>query len=90
MGGLATLNFQLLNSGHENHVTSGPTVDGNTHSVVTIKYILVGGVACLNSQCTGGRLVSSRLRLVVLLFFTIKNASDLPSFCNELSVSVSK
>ena len=41
-----------------------------------------------------GRLVFSRLRLVVLWFFhrliTIENAHDRPSFFDELSVSVRK
>ena len=45
MGGLGTLtnvNFQLLNSGQANHVTSVPTVDGNKDRVVTIKCFHVG------------------------------------------------
>lgn len=37
LGTLTNLYFQLLNSGQANHVTSGPTVDGNTDRVVTIK-----------------------------------------------------
>ena len=45
MGGLGTLtnvNFQLLNSGQANHVTSVPTVDGNKDRVVTTKCVHVG------------------------------------------------
>ena len=88
------LNFQLLNSGQANHVTSGPNVDGDTDRVVTIKCVQVGRMAYLDSQCTVGRLVSSRRRLVVLWFFLrirfipIENAHDLPSFCDEFSVGV--
>ena len=99
MGGLGTLtnlNSQLLNSGQANHVTSGPTVDGNTDRVVTIKCVQVARLAYLDSQCTGGRLVSSRRRLVVLWFFlrirliTMENAHGLPSFSDELSIGVRK
>ena len=99
MGGLGTLtnlNFQLLNSGQANHVTSVPTVDGNTDRVVTIKCVQVGELAYLDSQCTGGRLLTSGRRLVFLWFFlgirliTVENAHDLPSFCGELSVGVTK
>ena len=84
------LNFQLLNSGQANHVTSGPNVDGNTDRVVTIKCVQAGRMAHLDSQCTVCRLVSSRRRLVVLWFFLriplvpIENAHDLPSFCEEI------
>ena len=72
MGGLGTLtnlNFHLLDSGQMNHVTSGPTVYGNMDRVVTIKWIQVGRLAYLVSQCSGGGLLSSRHRLVVLWLF---------------------
>ena len=94
LGILTNLNFQLLNSGQVNHVTSDPPVDGNTDRVVTIKRVQVGRLAYLDSQCTGVGLVSSRRRLVVLWFFlrirpiTIENTHDLPNFCNELSIDV--
>ena len=60
LGTLTNLNFQLMNSGQANHVTIGPTVDGNADRVVTIKRVQVGRLAYLDSQCTGGRLVSSK------------------------------
>ena len=97
MGGLGTLtilNFQLLNSGQANHVTSGPNVDGNMDRAVTIKCVQVGRLGYLDSQCTGGGLVSRRRRLLVLWFFlrirpiTIENTHDLPSFCDDLSIGV--
>ena len=99
MGGLGTLtnfNFQLLNSGQTNHVTSVPTVDGNKDRVVTIKCVHVGELAYLDSQCTGGRLLTSGRRLVFLWFLlcirliTIENVHDLPSFCDELSIGVTE
>ena len=97
MGGLGTLtnlNFHLLDSGQMNHVTSGPTVYGNMDRVAMIKWIQVGRLAYLDSQCSGGGLLSIRHRLVVLWFFlriqliTIENAHELPSFCDELSIGV--
>ena len=99
MGGLGTLtnlNFHLLDSGQMNHVTSGPTVYGNMDMFVAIKWIQVGRLAYLDSQFSGGGLLSSRCRLVVLWFFLrirliiIENAHELPSFCDELSISVTE
>ena len=94
LGTLTNLNFHLLDSGQMNHVTSGPTVYGNMDRVVAIKWIQVGRLAYLDSQFSGGGLLSSRCRLVVLWFFLrirliiIENAHELPSFCDELSISV--
>ena len=97
MGGLDTLtnlNFHLLDSGEMNHLTSVPTVYGNMDRVVMIQWIQVGRLAYLDSQCSGGGLLSSRHRLVVLWFFlrirliTIENAHELPSFCDELLIGV--
>ena len=94
LGTLTNLNFHLLDSGQMNHVTSRPTVYGNMDRVVAIKWIKVGRLAYLDSQCSGGGLLLSRCRLVVLWFFlrirliTIENAHELPSFCEELSISV--
>ena len=97
MGGLDTLtnlNFQLLtvlNSGQANHVTSGPTIDGNPDRVVTIKCVQVGNWRTCILNALGSKLLTSGRRLVVLWFFlrmrliTIENAYDLPSFCDELS-----
>ena len=42
LGILTNLNFQLLNKGQTDHVTSGPNVDGNTDRVVTIKCMGTG------------------------------------------------
>ena len=96
LGTLTNLNFHLLDSGQMNHVTSGPTVYGNMDRVVAIKWIQVGRLAYLDSQFSGGGLLSSRCRLVVLWFFLrirliiIENAHELPSFCDELSISVTE
>ena len=96
LGTLTNLNFHLLDSGQMNHVTSGPTVYGNMDRVVAIKWIQVGRLAYLDSQFSGGGLLSSRYRLVVLWFFLrirliiIENAHELPSFCDELSISVTE
>ena len=94
MGGLDTLtnlNFHLLNSGQANHVTSGPTVDGNSDRVVTIKCDQVGNWRTCILNALRSKLLTSGRRLVFLWFFlrtrliTIENAFDLPSFCDELS-----
>ena len=88
MGGLGTLtnpNFHLLDSGQMNHVTSGPTVYGNMDRVVTIKWIQVGRLAYLDSQCSGGGLLSSRhtLENVIVLTWLRLVHPDLPKLVKQ-------